>query len=118
MKNGKIAVLNIKVKTESHLNLPEITSLKEMMSHWWGERLISVDVQEGEEKDNREKPDPPEICQQCKNCHNKQCWFGDYFNMDLDGDVDVCFDAKTGNTQEILDKYWENIAKLIAKNQV
>lgn len=117
MKNGQIAVLNIKVKTESPLNLPEITSLQEMMSHWWGERLISVDVQEGEEKDNREKPDPPEICQLCKYCHNKQCWFEDIFHEDLDGDYDVCFIAKIGNTQEILNKYWEKIEKLAKEEE-
>jgi len=55
MKNGKIAVLNVKIKTESPLNYPEIVSLQEMMGHWWGERLISIDTQESQEEDIREK---------------------------------------------------------------
>lgn len=107
-KEGKIAVMRIVVKTEEEIGLVSANSIKDMMSHWYPD-LISIDIQESLEDDTREKADPPEICQQCKNCHNKQCWFGDFYNEDFDGDVDVCFEPKheSIDKQASLYKYWE-----------
>ena len=118
MKNGKIAVLTVKIKTESPLNYPEIKSLKDTLEHWWGDLLISVDSQESQEEDTREKPKVPEICGKCKWCHNKQCWFNDTFHGEMDGDVDVCFAPKheSIDKQSILDKYWEDIEKLVKED--
>lgn len=119
MKDGKIAVMEIKLKTEEVLGIVNWNSLKEMFGHWYGYILISMDVKEYQEEDTREKVEPPEICQQCKWCHNKQCWFNDTFHDAFDGDVDVCFEPEheSIDKQLILDKYWEKIHKLAKEDQ-
>lgn len=118
MKNGKIAVMTIVVETEEVIGLVSANSIKDMMSHWYPD-LISIDIQESQIDDTREKPDPPWFCQQCKWCHNKQCWFNDSFQSELDGDVDVCFEPKDKSIdkQAVIDKYWKEIYRLAEEDQ-
>jgi len=119
MKGGKIAVMDIKIKTEEVLGLATYNSLKELFTHWYGDILISIDFKESQEDDTRSKEEPPEICQQCKWCHNKQCWFDDHYHNAFDGDIDVCFEPEheSIDKQLILDEYWEKIHKLAEENQ-
>ncbi len=119
-KKGKIAVMDIKIKTEEILGLAQANSVKSMLVHWCGGSLISIDIQESLEEDTREKPVIPFPCNvPCKWVANSQCWFNDCFHGDFDGDFDTCFEPKNESIdkQVIIDKYWENINAEVAKTQ-
>lgn len=105
--------MKITLKTETPLGLTTINSLRDLFKVWYGDVLISCEIEEDMIKDKRYKPEPPEICQQCKWCTNTQCWFEDQYHPDFDGDWENCFTPKDESIdrESIISEYYNKLLK-------
>lgn len=96
MKNGKIAVVKIEIKSEEIINDGVISYIENLIKHHIGDTIISVNTTQRRKRDRRRKPSTPFPCNLCKWCHNKQCWYEDNFYPEFDTFYEDCFDSGKG----------------------